>query len=198
MTHFPGKIWDGAGPRRVPKQFSEPSPEDWNQIVTEVVAVQEFLGAGDRTLTTELDDVLQQAKVEKPLVTPYTYGQQLSAVTPNGVTTINLAWTPPRVCKCLIQEIQLAYRTLPDSTLGTILFDVFRLRGGAPQSLLLAPISLEADNLAPGVWKTIPLTNVLGGLYTSDGDYFYATITSNNTDAVDGSGGGLALSYGLC
>ncbi len=159
-----------------------------------------FKGGVDFSFDDEIDGVLEQSKTiaERPPLTPDVYGQPLGAVTPNGVTTINFVWTPPVPCKCLIIGIEVAYRTLPASTLGTILLDVFRLRGGASQSILSAPVSLEADNLTAEVWKSISLTDILSGLSCSDGDYFFATITSNNADAVDGTGGGLVLSYGLC
>lgn len=126
---------------------------------------------------------------------PYVFQAALADATPSGTTTVDLPFSKPEGCSCVIRQISVAYRTLPASSGGTILIEAFRLRSGAdPESLFVAAVSVEDDNLTAAIWKKIDLTNAIHGLHVHDGDFFYVTITSTAAIQTIGTGGGISFS----
>ena len=100
------------------------------------------------------------------------------------------------VAHCMIQvtALRIAYLTAPSSTLGTVVVDVNKISDGVT-TFMQATANFDLEGLTNGLATTIPLAATAQKLLKSD--YLYATLTSDNGDAVAGNGGVLTIDYNI-
>lgn len=113
----------------------------------------------------------------------------LPAIVAGGSVDVGL-WVAHRMLQ--VTALRIAYLTAPSSTLGTVVADVNKISGGVT-TLMQATANFDLEGLTNGLATTIPLATTAQKLLKND--YLYATLTSNNGDAVAGTGGVLTIDY---
>lgn len=199
--HFPKEVWDGIGPRRKVGQYASPGPEDWDQVATEVTAIQKALDIESKWPQrdqTSFNDAIkaelrvrflelqeESVKSRRAGLSDRSVSVPLPAVNPNGTIDFGI-WIPP-ASKCKLTQLSVAYKTAPASAGGTIVLDVFV----APAVTVQKTAAFDLEAVGP--------TNLdLSAPTIQPGDYLFGTITSDNADATDGTGGILTLTYTIC
>lgn len=142
----------------------------------------------DRALVTQALDAAMEAG--RRGTSSRQVAVRLPVLNPGGLVDVGL-WIPAR--KVVIIGIAVAYLTTPTSVGGTVVLDVSKV-SGAITTLVQAAAGFDLEALAAGVSVEVPLVAKADRSLLA-GDYLYATLTSNNGDAVDGTGGIIVVTY---
>ncbi len=211
MTHYPKKLWNGISTRRVPNQYSDPLPEDWDEMVSEMMATQKAMGIKSDWPQRDLRTLAQAVKAE--LRSNFQRGEfEATSARRAGlsarqiVTKIAMVnthpgaadfsiWVPPPH-KCVITEISAVFKTAPSSAAGTVVLDLYKYDGAA-DTLIQKTAGYDLEGLTAKTPAKIPLA-AKAVCTIQPGDYIYGTVTTDNADAVDGVNGLLVLTYIVC
>ena len=144
--------------------------------------------ASRRSLSMAMDDALSARRAGLSL---RQVSIPLPAVNPNGTISVG-CWIPAWASK--MTEMSVAYLTSPSSASGTVVIDVKKVSGGTTTALQ-ASAGFDLEGLAAAVPSKVALATTVADTQLKAGDYVYASITSDNADAVDGTAGVLVLTF---